>query len=64
MRQEFTLFSESHILEFVEAFGKFDEAQTGLVSTKELGNLLRHLGISPTKEELQVIFSSSITEFN
>jgi len=23
------------------------------VSTKQLGNLLRHLGINPTKEELQ-----------
>merc|ERR1712189_83147 len=45
--------SESHILEFVEAFSKFDDGQTGLVSTKELGNLLRHLGINPTKEELQ-----------
>ena len=46
--------SESHILEFVEAFNKFDETQSGLVSTKQLGNLLRHLGINPTKEELQV----------
>merc|ERR1712189_167074 len=45
--------SESHILEFVEAFSKFDDGQTGLVSTKELGTLLRHLGINPTKEELQ-----------
>merc|ERR1712038_624199 len=45
--------SESHILEFVEAFNKFDETQSGLVSTKQLGNLLRHLGINPTKEELQ-----------
>merc|ERR1712079_653725 len=39
--------------EFVEAFNKFDETQSGLVSTKQLGNLLRHLGINPTKEELQ-----------
>ena len=38
----------------MEAFNKFDEGQTGLVSTKQLGNLLRHLGINPTKEELQV----------
>merc|ERR1719350_236590 len=45
--------SESHILEFAEAFSRFDEAQTGLVSTKELGNLLRFCGINPTKEELQ-----------
>ena len=46
-------FSEAHIIEFVEAFNKFDEAQTGLVSTKQLGNLMRNLGINPTKEELQ-----------
>merc|ERR1711963_1058951 len=45
--------SESHIIEFVEASNKFGEGQTGLVSTKQLGNLLRHLGINPTKEELQ-----------
>ena len=45
--------SEAHILEFVEAFSRFDERQSGLVSTKQLGNLLRHLGINPTKEELQ-----------
>merc|ERR1712038_2179695 len=44
---------ESHILEFVEAFNKFDETQSGLVSTKQLGNLLRVLGINPTNEELQ-----------
>ena len=36
-----SLFSEAHIIEFVEAFNKFDEGQTGLVSTKQLGNLLR-----------------------
>ena len=43
-----------HIHEFVEAFNKFDDGQTGLVSTKQLGNLMRNLGINPTKEELQV----------
>ena len=55
LRGKIILFlSESHILEFAEAFSRFDEAQTGLVSTKELGNLLRFCGINPTKEELQV----------
>ena len=32
----------------------FDPDNTGLVATKELGNLLRALGINPTNEELQV----------
>merc|ERR1712179_429059 len=47
------ILKEEHILEYQAAFSKFDEAQTGLVSTKELGNVLRVLGINPTKEELQ-----------
>ena len=59
--------SEEHIIEFQvtnfidyedinpqEAFAKFDTKKSGLVSTKVLGDLLRHLGINPTKEELQV----------
>ena len=46
--------SESHILEYQQAFNTFDDKTTGLVSTKQLGNLLRHLGMNPTKEELQV----------
>ena len=36
------------------AFAKFDLAGTGLVSTKVLGELLRHLNFNPTKAELQV----------
>ena len=45
--------SEAHIIEFQQAFNKFDDARSGLVSTKQLGNLMRNLGINPTKEELQ-----------
>ena len=45
---------EEYILEYQEAFNKFDPNQSGLVATKEMGNLLRYLGINPTKEELQV----------
>ena len=37
-----------------EAFAKFDTKRRGLVSTKVLGDLLRQIGINPTKEELQV----------
>ena len=51
------ILKEEHILEYQEAFNQFDPDNTGLVATKELGNLLRFLGINPTKEELQVYFS-------
>ena len=44
---------EDHILQCQEAFTVFDPDNTGLVATKELGNLLRVLGINPTNEELQ-----------
>ena len=42
-----------HILQCQEAFGVFDPNNKGLVATKDLGNLLRVLGINPTNEELQ-----------
>ena len=42
------------MLTFQEVFAKFDSSNSGLVSTKALGDLLRHMGINPTKEELQV----------
>ena len=48
--------SEGLILEYQEAFNTFDEKTSGLVPTKQLGNLLRYLGMNPTKEELQVVF--------
>ena len=41
------------ILQCQEAFAVFDQNNKGLVATKELGNLLRVLGINPTNEELQ-----------
>ena len=49
------ILKEDHILEYQEAFNQFDPDNSGLVATKELGNLLRFLGINPTKEELQVV---------
>merc|ERR1712156_788395 len=47
------ILKEEHILEYQEAFNQFDPDNKGLVATKELGNLLRVLGINPTNEELQ-----------
>ena len=47
------ILGEDHILQCQEAFAVFDHNNKGLVATKELGNLLRALGINPTNEELQ-----------
>merc|ERR1711997_1261262 len=41
------------ILQCQEAFAVFDTNNKGLEATKDLGNLLRVLGINPTNEELQ-----------
>ena len=50
------ILGEDHILQCQEAFGVFDPDNKGLVATKDLGNLLRVLGINPTNEELQAGF--------
>ena len=47
------ILAEEHILQCQEAFTVFDPNNKGLVATKDLGNLLRVLGINPTNEELQ-----------
>merc|ERR1712198_812550 len=43
---------EDNILQCQDAFTQFAN-KSGLVATKDLGNVLRVLGINPTKEELQ-----------
>ena len=48
------ILKEDHILQCQDAFSQFDTNKSGLVATKDLGNLLRVLGINPTNEELQV----------
>ena len=48
------ILKEDHILQCQQAFTQFDSNNSGLVATKDLGNLLRALGINPTNEELQV----------
>jgi len=47
------ILKEDHILQCQQAFTQFDSNNSGLVATKDLGNLLRALGINPTNEELQ-----------
>ena len=48
------ILKEDMILQCQEAFTQLDHNNSGLVGTKDLGNLLRALGINPTNEELQV----------
>nr|CCA27181.1 PREDICTED: similar to calmodulin putative [Albugo laibachii Nc14] len=45
--------SEEQICEFKEAFSLFDKDADGMISTKELGTVMRSLGQNPTEAELQ-----------
>ena len=44
---------EEQITEFKEAFTVFDENGDGVITTKELGNVMKTLGQNPTEAELQ-----------
>jgi calmodulin len=41
------------ILELKEAFRLFDKEGKGVVTTEEIGSVLRNLGLFPTENELQ-----------
>ncbi|XP_045186911.1 calmodulin-A-like isoform X2 [Mercenaria mercenaria] len=45
--------TEEQIAEFMEAFSLFDKDGDGLITTKELGTVMRSLGQNPTEAELQ-----------
>jgi len=45
--------TEEQMQEYKEAFFLFDENSAGIISTKELGTIMRSLGINPTEAELQ-----------
>ena len=57
------ILKEDHILQCQQAFTQFDSNNSGLVATKDLGNLLRALGINPTNEELQVIIEIFVVNY-
>lgn len=50
MAEELT---EEQIAEFKEAFSLFDKDGDGTITTKELGTVMRSLGLNPTEAELQ-----------
>ena len=45
--------SEEQIAEFMEAFSLFDKDKNGIITTKEVGTVMRSLGQNPTEAELQ-----------
>ena len=45
--------SEEKITEFKEAFEIFDKDKDGYITTKELGDIMKNLGQSPSEAELQ-----------
>jgi len=46
-------FSEEQRAEFKEAFALFDKNGDGAIDAKELGGLMKKLGLTPTDAELQ-----------
>lgn len=45
--------TEEQMNHFKEAFGLFDKSGTGVISARELGNLMKSLGQTPTEAELR-----------
>ena len=47
------IISEDKINEFKEAFNLFDRDKDGFITTRELGEIMKNLGQTPTEAELQ-----------
>ena len=46
--------TEEQIAEYKEAFMTFDKDGTGSISAKDLGTLMRTLGLSPTGKNMSI----------
>ena len=44
-------------LEYKDAFSLFDRDENGIITTRELGSIMRSLGFNPTEEELQTMIN-------
>ena len=47
----------SRFLEYKDAFSLFDRDENGIITTRELGSIMRSLGFNPTEEELQTMIN-------
>ena len=47
----------SSFLEYKDAFSLFDRDENGIITTRELGSIMRSLGFNPTEEELQTMIN-------
>ena len=56
--------TEYQIAEYKEAFQIFDKHGEGAISTKELGTIMRSLGLNPSDEDLKEIIDSFDNEKN
>lgn len=45
-------------LEYKDAFCLFDRDSNGIITTRELGSVMRSLGFNPTDHELQIMINS------
>lgn len=47
------ILTEEQIAEYKEAFGLFDRDGNGVITTQELGTVMRNLGQNPTEQEVK-----------
>lgn len=50
--------SDEQIEEYKDAFSLFDRDDNGIITTRELGAIMRSLGFNPTEEELHAMINS------